>query len=139
MRPNPSIERGFPPMLVSRSLISATVFSIALQLVPGTGSAACMNKFLSRPEGNKQVITLLTGKLTFDEAKALAAAISAGQSSPIEWVNDSGRTVARQFGAMKVVRPMPVGCAGIATGSVLIVSFIMPSPPARKLLLKLDT
>ena len=126
-------------MLVSRSLISATILSVALQLVPGTGSAACMNKFLSRPEGNKQVVTLLTGKLTFDEAKALAAAISAGQSSPIEWVNDSGRTLARQFGAMKVVRPMPVGCDGKASGAVVIVTFMMPSPPVRKLLLKLDS
>jgi len=125
-------------MFVSRSLISATVLFVALQLVPGTGSAACVNKFLSRPEGNKQVVTLLTGKLTFDEAKALAAAISAGQSSPIEWINDSGRTVARQFGAMKVVRPMPVGCDGKASGAVVIVTFMMPSPPVRKLLLKLD-
>ncbi len=125
-------------MSVPRSLVSAIGLSIGLILVPGTGSAACMNKFLSRPEGNKQVITLLTGKLTFDEAKALAAAISAGQSSPIEWVNDSGRTVARQFGAMKVVRPMPVGCDGKSSGAVVIVSFMMPSPPARKLLLKLD-
>jgi hypothetical protein len=97
-----------------------------------------MNKFLSRPEGNKQVVTLLTGKLTFDEAKALAAAISAGQSSPIEWVTDSGRTVARQFGAMKVVRPMPVGCDGKSSGAVVVVTFMMPSAPVRKLLLKVD-
>jgi len=40
-----------------------------------------MNKFVSRPDGNKQVVTLLTGKYTFDEAKALAAAINAGSAA----------------------------------------------------------
>lgn len=125
-------------MVVRRSLITAVLFSTAFLLVPRNGSAACLNKFLSRTEGNKQIVTLLTGKLTFDEAKTLATAIGSGQSSPIEWVNDSGRTVARQFGAMKVVRPMPVGCDGKASGSVVVVTFMMPTPPSKKLLLKLD-
>ncbi len=125
-------------MVVRRTLISVIVLSIALLLVPRGSSAACVNKFLSRTEGNKQVVTLLTGKLTFDDAKALATAIGSGQSSPIEWVNDSGRTVARQVGTIKVVRPMPVGCDGKTSGSVVVVTFMIPSPPGKKLLLKLD-
>ena len=125
-------------MVVRRSLIPAIVLATAVLLVPRDGSAACMNKFLSRAEGNKQIVTLLTGKLTFDEAKTLAAAIGDGKASPVEWVNESGRTVARQFGAMKVMRPMPVGCDGKASGSVVVVTFMMPTTPGKKLLLKLD-
>lgn len=113
-------------------------FTLAAVLVPRSGSAACMNKFVSRPDGNKQVITLLTGKYTFDEAKALAAAINAGSSPQVEWLNDAGRAVARQFGAMKVVRPMPVGCDGKASGVVVVVTFISPNTPHAKLQLKLD-
>ena len=125
-------------MVVRRCLIIAIVLSTAFVLVPRDGSAACVNKFLSRPEGNKQIVTLLTGKLTFDEAKTLSAAIGTGQAPPIEWVTDGGRTVARQFGAMKVVRPMPVGCDGKSSGSVVVVTFMMPTAPGKKLMLKLD-
>jgi hypothetical protein len=125
-------------MFVRRTLITAIALSTGLLLLPRDGSAACVNKFLSRTEGNKQIVTLLTGKLTFDEAKTMASAIGAGQAAPIEWVNDSGRTVARQFGAIKVVRPMPVGCDGKTSGSVVVVTFMIPSPPSKKLMLKLD-
>jgi hypothetical protein len=113
--------------------------SLATLLMPHTASAACMNKFVNRPEGNKQVVTLLTGKFTFDEAKALAAAINAGTAPPVEWLNDSGRSVARQMGPIKVVRPMPVGCDGKASGVVVVVTFMNQQPPKAKLQLKLDS
>ena len=101
-------------------------------------SAACMNKFLRRGEGPRQVITLLTGKLTFQEAQALAAAIQANKAPAIQWVDDKGREIARQFGELKVVRPMPVGCDGKASGVVAIVTFPTPQQPSGKMSIKLD-
>ena len=46
------------PMSIRRSA-AALALSLATLLAAGSASAACMNKFVSRPEGNKQVITLL--------------------------------------------------------------------------------
>ncbi len=117
---------------------AAIALSLATLLMPLTASAACMNKFVNTPEGNKQVVTLLTGKLTFDEAKALAAAINAGSAPPIEWMSDNGRSVARQMGPIKVVRPMPVGCDGKASGVVVVVTFMSPQVPKAKLQVRLD-
>ena len=100
--------------------------------------AACMNKFLRRTEGSRQIVTLLTGKLTFEEAKALAAAIEQRKSPPLEWVDDKGREVAKQFGELKIVRPMPVGCDGRASGVVLVVTFPTGNTPSKKMTVKLD-
>jgi hypothetical protein len=118
---------------------AATLLALSLSplLMPHTASAACMNKFVNHPEGNKQVVTLLTGKFTFDEAKALAAAINAGTSPPVEWLNESGRSIARELGPIKVVRPMPVGCDGKASGVIVVVTFMSPQTPKAKLQLKL--
>lgn len=114
------------------------LLSIALLLVPPL-SAACMNKFVRRTEaGNHQVVTLLTGKLTFDEAKTLAAAIAAHQAPLIEWVDEGGKTMARQFGDLKVVRPMPVGCDGRASGVVVTITFLSVNTPTKKMNVKLD-
>lgn len=118
---------------------AAFALSLATLLASGTASAACMNKFVSRPDGNKQVVTLLTGKYTFDEAKALSAAISGGTAPPVQWLNDSGRAVSSQFGSLKVVRPMPVGCDGKASGVVVVVTFMNPNTPHAKMQVKLDT
>jgi hypothetical protein len=126
-------------MVLRRLSVSTLVLSFVLLLVPRSGSAACMNKFVRRTEGsNHQVVTLLTGKLTFDEAKALAAAISSKSAPPIDWVDDGGRLITRQFGELKVVRPMPVGCDGRASGVIVVVTFISPNTPAKKMMIKLD-
>ena len=45
---------------------------IALSLMPRISTAACLNKFVSRTDGPKRIVTLLTGKLTFGEAQALS-------------------------------------------------------------------
>jgi hypothetical protein len=121
-----------------RTAAITLALSLATLLVSGTASAACMNKFVSRPDGNKQVVTLLTGKYTFDEAKALSAAIAGGQAPPIQWLNESGRAVSNQYGALKVVRPMPVGCDGKASGVVVVVTFMNPNTPHQKMQVKLD-
>lgn len=124
-------------MSTLRPAATALALSLAALLMPHTASAVCMNKFVNRPEGSKQVVTLLTGKFTFDEAKALAAAINAGTVPPVEWLNESGRSVARQAGPIKVVRPMPVGCDGKASGVVVVVTFLNQQSPKAKLQLKL--
>jgi hypothetical protein len=92
-----------------------------------------MNKFVARSEGGtRQVVTLLTGKMTFQEAQAMA------DSATIEWVDEKGKTIARQFGKLKIVRPMPVGCDGRASGVVMIVTFGSSAPPTKKMSVKFD-
>ena len=101
--------------------------------------ATCLNRFVARRQRLEQIVTLLTGKLTFQEAQALAKNISDKKAPPIEWVDDAGKTIAKQFGELKVVRPMPVGCDGKTSGVVMIVTFITPTSPAKKMNVKLGT
>ena len=102
--------------------ISLVVF--CLVVCAEAASAACVNRFVARSEGTRQVVTLLTGKLTFQEAQALSSSIGHSQAPGLEWLDDKGKAVAKQFGELKVVRPMPVGCDGKASGVVMIVTFI---------------
>ncbi|HXG58476.1 MAG TPA: hypothetical protein VNL91_05610 [Thermoanaerobaculia bacterium] len=123
-------------MSVARlTAVAGVVLSIA---VAPMASAVCVNKFLRRSEGgNRQVVTLLTGKLTYQEAQALAQAISSNQAPGLEWVDEKGRTIARQFGDMKVVRPMPVSCDDKPSGVVVQATFIAAAPPIRKMSVKI--
>jgi len=107
----------------------------AAQLASG---AQCVNKFVSTRQGVREVVTLLTGKLTFQEAQDLAKAIRDKQSPPLEWVDDTGKTISKQFGPLEVVRPMPVGCDGKTSGVVLIVSFPAATSPKKKMNVKID-
>ncbi|HWW61058.1 MAG TPA: hypothetical protein VN181_06815 [Thermoanaerobaculia bacterium] len=108
-------------------------------IVPRVFAATtCVNKFRSKSEGPRQVVTLLTGKLTFQEAQALVESISSKQSPPIEWVDDKGKSIAKQFGDAKVVRPMPVGCDGKTSGVVMVVTFPTGQQPSTKMQIKLD-
>jgi hypothetical protein len=95
-------------------------------------AATCVNRFVSRSERQLQVVTLLTGKYTFQEAQAMA------KDAKLEWIDEAGKTVAKQFGELKVVRPMPVGCDGKTSGVVLIASFGTTRPPSKKMLVKFD-
>jgi hypothetical protein len=125
-------------MVLRRTTITAVLLFSAL-LFPRTGSATCMNKFVRRTEGvNRQVVTLLTGKLTFEEAKTLAQAIASHQAPLLEWVDDSGKLITRQFGELKVMRPMPVGCDGRASGVVMVVTFMSSNTPGKTMAIKLD-
>ena len=110
----------------------------ALVVSAQAASAACVNRFVYRTERPLQVVTLLTGKLTFQEAQELAAAIQKKQSPPLEWVNEAGKSVAKQYGELKVVRPMPVGCDGKASGVVIVAQFGSSLPPSKKMLVKLN-
>jgi hypothetical protein len=112
--------------------IRKAVVLLLLALAASNASAACMNKFVVRSEGTRQVITLLTGKLTFQDAQTLAT------KNGLEWVDEKGKTLARQFGPLKVVRPMPVGCDGRASGVVMIVTFGTANAPTKKMSVKFD-
>ena len=122
-------------------MVRQTTLAIALSLlVVNAASAACVNKFVSRTEGSaRQVVTLLTGKLTFQEAQALAASIRANQAPPLEWVDEKGHVLAKQFGEIKVVRPMPVGCDGKASGVVVIVAFGSVVQPSKVMHVRIDS
>lgn len=109
-----------------------------LLLAANSASAACVNRFVSRAQRPHQIVTLLTGKLTFQEAQELAKKINAGDAARLEWVNEEGKPIAKQTGELKVVRPMPVGCDGKTSGVVMIVSFLSVHPPSRKMHVKLD-
>jgi hypothetical protein len=111
--------------------------ALACLLAANAASAACVNRFVSRMERPRQVVTLLTGKLTFQEARALAMSIQKKQAAPLEWVGADGKAIAKQFGELKVVRPMPVGCDGKTSGVVMIVSFATAATPAKTMLVKL--
>ena len=111
---------------------------LLVSLLAGRAEAACVNRFLARSEKTSQVITLLTGRLTFQEAQALAKAIKDGKAPQLEWVDEKGKTLAKQLGELKVVRPMPVGCDGKSSGVVLIASFMRVTGPSRRMYVKLD-
>ena len=114
------------------------VLAAAALALTTTAEAACLNKFLNRQEGPRQVVTLLTGKLTFQEAQKLAADISNRQAPASEWLDEDGKSIAKQFGELKVVRPMPVGCDGKTSGVVVIVSFPTGVTPTKKMTVKLN-
>lgn len=95
-------------------------------------AAQCVNKFVGRTEGSRQIVTLLTGKLTFQEAQDYAK-----NGAPIEWLDDKGRTIAKQFGPLKVVRPMPVACDGKPSGVVVVATFATGVKPAKKMNVKI--
>ena len=98
-----------------------------------------MNKFLSRSEGARQVVTLLTGKLTFQEAQKLSAEINEKKAPPLEWVDVGGKTIAKQFGELKIVRPMPVGCDDKPSGVIMIATFATVQKPSRLMKVKLGS
>ena len=110
----------------------AAVLTAVIAFSAHSASAACINRFVSRTERTLQVVTLLTGKYTFQEAQALS------KTAKLEWVGEDGKTIARQFGELKVVRPMPVGCDGKTSGVVMIVNFGATRPPSKKMLVKFD-
>lgn len=119
-----------PLPTMKKRLFALTV--VALLAAQTLSAASCINRFVTRAEGQRQVVTLLTGKYTFQEAKDLAKKLR------LEWVNESGKTIARQIGEVKVVRPMPVGCDGKASGVVLIASFGTMAAPSKKMLVKFN-
>lgn len=120
-----------------RMKIPLAASALICLLAANVASAACVNRFVSRAESARRVVTLLTGKLTFQEAQALAASIQKKEAAPLEWLSADGKTIAKQFGDLKVMRPMPIGCDGKTSGVVMIVSFPTLSAPEKQMIVKL--
>lgn len=122
-----------------KRLFSAAVCASLLLTAPGASAAVCVNRFLSRTDGPKKIVTLLTGKLTFQEAQALVTALHKKEAEPIEWVDDKGKTLAKGLGSeTRAIRPMPVGCDGKTSGVVMTVSFLSGVAPSKKMFIKFD-
>jgi hypothetical protein len=124
--------------MVQRLVVRLALIASVVLAAVAPASAACINRFVNRTERPHQIVTLLTGKLTFQEAQALAAAIKAKEAPALEWLDEGGKTIAKQFGDLKVVRPMPVGCDGKSSGVVLIVTFPTTNTPVKKIIVKLN-
>ncbi|MFN2442924.1 MAG: hypothetical protein ABR517_09590 [Thermoanaerobaculia bacterium] len=121
------------------SIQRLTISIFLLLLLPAAAeSAVCVNKYIQHSAQNRLTLTLLTGQLTFDEAKQLAAAIGAGEKAPLEWQSEEGKVIARQFGNLKVVRPMPIACDDKPSGVVVQAVFPTSNKPGGILRLKLD-
>lgn len=110
------------------------VLALTLAAVVSAQAAAapCINRFVSRTERNTQVVTLLTGKYTFQEAQAMA------KTAKLEWLDDKGKVRAVQYAPLKVVRPMPVSCDGKESGVVMIATFLSLSAPSKKMVIRFD-
>ena len=119
-----------------KTLLAATVF--VLLCADAASAVECVNRFVSRTQRPHQVVTLLTGKFTFQEAQELAKKMNEGQAARFEWVNAEGKPIAKQTGELKVVRPMAVGCDGRNSGVVLIATFLSVNPPSKKMFVKID-
>jgi hypothetical protein len=102
-------------------------------------SAACINKFTHRARGPQHTFTLLTGKMTFQDAQALATAIRDKKAQPLEWVDSKGKAIAVQFGELKVIRPMPVSCDSTPSGVIMSADFASAIAPSTKIRIKFDS
>lgn len=111
------------------------VIVTAAVLLPVAAHAACMNKFVARTEGNKKVLTLLTGSITFQEAQELAKNVQARKAS-VEWLDDKGKAVAAAA-EFQPARPMPVACGDKPSGAVLNVVFLTFANPSKTVTIKL--
>jgi len=120
---------------MKRIRLAAIVTVTLLGLAATSARAACVNKYVARSEGNKKILTLLTGKLTFPEAQELAKAVTAKNAAPIEWVDEGGNTIATSV-QVQAVRPMPVACDDKPSGSVLNVTFLTFSTPSGGVTIK---
>ncbi len=102
---------------------------IAVLTSPPASAVVCINRFLARSDGPRQIVTLLTGEVTFQEARTLT-------NSSVEWVDEKGNRVADSV-ELKVVRPMPVGCDGKTSGVVMLATFLSVHAPAKLMFVKL--
>ena len=121
-----------------RFIRALTLLLLIGSAVSTSARAACVNKYVHRKTGPRVSFTLLTGMLNFEEARSLASAISEGEKSGIEWIHPDGKVIARQFGELKVVRPMPVACERKGSGVVLQAVFATAVSPGEQVRVRFD-
>ncbi len=117
-----------------RLAISAFTFLLAAHVA----SAACVNRFVNRNERVRQVVTLLTGKLTFQEAQTLAASILKKQATPLEWVSAEANRSPNSSASSKWFARCRSAATAKTSGVVLIVTFPTTVAPDKKMLVKLN-
>ena len=120
-----------------RALLSAIPVCLLLAFPPAA-RAACVNKYVAYKSGNRVVLTLLTGMLNFEDAKKLSAAIASGAHEPLAWVDEKDEVIVKQFGELKVVRPMPVACEEKSSGVVVQATFLTVRTPSKVIRIVLD-
>ncbi|HSN67719.1 MAG TPA: hypothetical protein VLV48_00645 [Thermoanaerobaculia bacterium] len=124
---------------MTRVRVLVGVIPVCLILAfPSAARAACVNKYVAQKSGNRLSFTLLTGMLDFDDAKKLSEAIASGAHAPLAWVDGEGKVIAKQFGELKVVRPMPVACEEKTSGVVVLATFISIRTPSKIVRIVLD-
>ena len=119
------------PSNVTRLIVTA----IAAVSFPAAAHAACMNKFVTRTEANKKIVTLLTGSITFQEAQELAKNVQT-KKAVVEWQDDKGKVIS-SAAEFQAVRPMPVACGDKPSGAVINVTFLTFAVPAKSMTIKL--
>ncbi|HUP64695.1 MAG TPA: hypothetical protein VM557_05395 [Thermoanaerobaculia bacterium] len=129
----------FSAEIPGRRLLRALTLLLLIGSVASASTrATCVNKYVHRKSGPRVSFTLLTGMLNFEEARTLANAIAEGEKSGIEWIHPDGKVIARQFGDLKVVRPMPVACEGKGSGVVLQAVFATAVSPGERVRVRFD-
>jgi hypothetical protein len=119
-----------------RQAILTTIAACMIFVTGASYAQACVNRYVVRTEGNnKKIFTFLTGKVTFPEAQELVKKFADKSLQPVEWVDDSGKTIARAT-TFEAVRPMPVACDGKPSGSVINVMFLTFAPPGKGVTIK---
>ncbi|HEY0593535.1 MAG TPA: hypothetical protein VGF40_17315 [Thermoanaerobaculia bacterium] len=76
--------------------------------------------------------------LDFDDAKKLSEAIEKGSHEPLAWVDAEGNVIAKQWGQLKVVRPMPVACGEKTSGVVVFAVFPTIKSPTKIVTIRFD-
>jgi hypothetical protein len=117
--------------------LTIVAFTAAL-LSSNAAQATCVNRFIYRASGVKHILTLLTGRLTYQAARTLSEQIKDGKAAPVEWLSTSGRTLSKQIGELEVLRPMAVSCDSNSSGVLMSVTFIGASAPTKRISIKLD-
>ncbi len=112
-----------------RVALATVLVSIALA---HPAAAACVNLFhVNAGAAPSQRITLLSGKITYEEAQGLS-----GKRASVTWVDEKGTPIV-DAAEVRVMRPMPVSCDGKTSGVVMEAKFITIRRPAKTMLVRL--
>jgi hypothetical protein len=124
-------------MIISK-LSSTAPLALALMMalfLAGDAVAACLNRFVVQTQGNKRVVTLLTGEMTFSEAAELARALRSKELAALEWLDAKDRVIATAT-TFNAVRPMPVACGSRSSGVVVTLELVTFAIPSKSMTLK---
>ena len=98
--------------------------------------ASTMIKYIAQKDGARYILTVLTGKLSYPEAFALASAVNNRTAPPPLWVDEKGKTISKHIGELKIIRPMPVACDDKTSGVVMTMNFLVARPPSGRIYIK---